>query len=634
MKPYFSHSVLLFKRLGFAFLIFSICRILFYIFNTSHFSEVPFSLFVYGLRFDLVSISYLFSPLILLSIIPFSFRDFRKYQRILAILFYIGNTLGIILNLIDLAYFDFTLKRSTTDFFSMVGAGGGSDFMHLFYLYVIDFWYDYIILAILIYISWYIYKKYCRFNGQFHPYIAKDYVIHTFLFLLLSGLTVIGTRGGLQYKPINIVNAGQYSKAENIPIVLNTPFTIIKTLFNDKLQEINYYPEDELNLIYTPLTTTNINATTTGKNVVLIILESYAKEYVGAFNKGKGYTPFLDSLINESYKFNNAYANGGKSIQALPAILGGLPSLMNTPYVSSNYSGCKMDGFPKFLKESGYNTSFYHGGANTTMGFSGFVGSIGIDNYYGLNQYPTKEKDYDGNWGIFDEPYLQYFAKELNSKPEPFFSTLFTVSSHHPYTIPKKYINRFPKGDLPLHETVGYTDFALKRFFQSIKKMSWYKNTLFVFTADHSSHSNTFQYKTRHGRFAIPTFIYDPSGNLKGEHDALFQHIDIAPTIMSLVGKTSNQFISFGNNAFDDSEKFVVNYVNSSYQIASQGYFLIFDGENSIGFFNLKTDEFMLTNLIDSNTELEIKNKLERKLKAIIQQHNNRLINNNLSNEL
>ncbi len=630
MSPYFNHLNLLLKKLGIAFIIFSLCRILFYLFNSHHFPDVSFGLFFYGIRFDLVAISFFFFPLIILHLIPFSFRNFKWYNRLLVVSFYTANSLAIILNLVDVAYFDFALKRTTTDFFGMVGTG--DDFIKLLPHYVIDFWYDYVLLIGLLILSWILHSKYCSANVQFKPFVKKDYMVHSVIFLVFSAITVLGMRGGVQYKPINIVNAGQYAQAQNIPIVLNTPFTILKTLLIDNIEEANYFPKNEIESIYTPKKIITNGGSLKGKNVVLIILESFTKEYIGGFNDGKGYSPFIDSLMKESYVFNNAYANGQRSIEALPCILTGLPQLMNSPYVLSNYTGNKLDGFPDILKSHGYNTSFYHGGANGTMNFNGFVGLAGIDNYYGLNEYPTKEKDYDGLWGIFDEPYLQYYANELNAKQQPFFSTLFTVSSHHPYTIPNKHIDKFPKGDLPLHETIGYTDYALKRFFETVKKMPWFNNTVFIFTADHSAPSHAIKYNTRLGRYAVPVFIYAPTSYLKGESDKFFQHIDISPTILGLTG-IKNEFISFGNNAFDESEKFSIQYVSGTYQIAIGKIFLIFDGEKTTDFYNLSEDSLLTNNLINelNGQQLVEKNKAEKLLKGIIQQYNDRLINNNLS---
>lgn len=549
--------------------------------------------------------------------------------------FYLGISLGVVFNLIDVAYFQFSFKRTTADFFSMIGAGGGGDFLKLLPNYIIDYLYDYFILAFLIVFSYQIHKRIIKNKPINIAYKGKDYGIHTAIFVVFIGLTVIGMRGGFQYKPIDIVNATQYSSSKNSSIVLNTPFTIIKTLSDEKLKPINYFSENELSDIYTPVTPIVNNGLLKDKNVVLIILESFAKEYVGGFNNGNGYTPFIDSLLDYSYKFTNAYSNGLRSIESLPSILAGLPPLMSANFVVSSYSEDNLDALPNQLKKKGYNTSFYHSGANGTMSFNGFTGSVGVDHYYGLDEYPEelKEQHEDGFWGVFDEPYFQYYAEELNKKQTPFFSTIFTVSSHHPYTIPEEHVNRFPKGDLPLHETVGYTDYALKQFFKTAEKMPWFKNTIFVFTADHSAYSHAETYNNHYNLYAIPLFFYDPSGKLKGTNNNYFQQADITPSVLSLLGITDT-IVSFGNNAFDKEEKFVVTYISNNYQIALGDYFLQMNANTVVGFYYTKNDNLLQHNLIhelDNKLHLKAKNKLERKLRAIIQQYNNRLINNKLS---
>lgn len=639
MPNYLSHIIPFFKRIGLAFLVFMLARIAFYIFNAEHFTHVVFSDFIQGIRFDSVAIAYLYLPFIIMSIIPFSFRSFRKYQRTLAILFYIPNTIAIILNLVDVAYFDFTLKRTTTDLFSMIGVGGGSDFIKLLPNYIIDFWYDYILLAFLIWGSWFIYKKYCRYKGMFYPYVRKNYLIQSSIFVLTLGILIIGIRGGVQLRPLSIVSAGQYTNAQNTSIVLNTPFTVIKTLVKEKAEVLHYFSDEEVSTIYNPEVTINGDGILKNKNVVFIIVESLAKEYVGFLNDGNGYTPFLDSLMKDGFVFTNAYANGKKSIESLPSILTGIPQLMATPFVVSNYAGNSIIGLPQLLKENGYNTSFYHAGTNGTMGFDAFSKIAGVTDYYGLNEYPEKdkEKDYDGLWGIFDEPYLQYYAKELNTKKEPFFSSIFTISSHHPYTIPKEHIGKFPDGLMGMHKVIGYTDYALKKFFETAQKMPWFNNTLFVFVSDHSTHSIAPKYNTPLGRFAIPIFFYDPSQQLKGIYDEIYNQIDLSPSVLGLLG-INTKLITFGKDIFNKTnhdEAFSINYINEIYQLYSENYLLFYDGETVTNFYNIEEDVLLQTNLILqpsmlTNKEIILKNKLEQKIKAIIQQYNNRLIFNQL----
>lgn len=148
------------------------------------------------------------------------------------------------------------------------------------------------------------------------------------------------------------------------------------------------------------------------------------------------------------------------------------------------------------------------------MNFDGFTNHVGFEKYYGKNEY-NNNKDYDGNWGIFDEPFLQYLGKQLTKTQQPFLASVFTLSSHHPYTIPAQHMNRFPKGTMIVHETVGYTDYAVRRFFEYAKQQPWFENTLFVITADHSALTETKEFKTALGLYRIPVIFYSPKNETR-----------------------------------------------------------------------------------------------------------------------
>lgn len=536
--------------------------------------------------------------------------------------------MGIILNLIDIGYYPFSFRRSTADLFQFLSTG--NDLVNILPSYIKDYWFLFILLIGLIICTEILYRK-VESSSTKTVFTLHFFATQSVAFILIGSLTIIGFRGGLQFKPLDIINAASYTSPKHVPILLNTPFSIIKTVLNDRITELDYFDENELNAIYTPLQTIEGKGIFKSKNVVLIILESFAKEYVGFLNSGKGYTPFLDSLMEESYVFANAYSSGNRSIESLPSIFSGIPALINTPYIFSNYSGNKMDALPSILKKNGYNTSFYHGGANGTMGFSGFAATAGIERYYGKDEFKLTNIEDESAWGIYDEPYLQYFAKELNSKKEPFFSTLFTLSSHHPYQLPKKYVGKFPEGELPIHKTIGYTDYSLKQFFASAKNSSWFNNTIFVFTADHSV--ETFQpfYSTLVGRNAIPIFIYDPSSQLKGIDSNYFQHTDITPTLLNLLG-INISIVSFGNDIFSNKSKHLIGYTSNGYFYAEQDYVMLFDGKNSTGFYQLTTDSLMQKDLITEPSLTKQRDDFEKKIKAILQQYNNRLINNQISN--
>ena len=217
-------------------------------------------------------------------------------------------------------------------------------------------------------------------------------------------------------------------------------------------------------------------------NVVVIIIESYTEEASGVVNKNPlsgGFTPFLDSLRIHSFYTENSFANGKKSIEAIPSILCGIPSFQE-PFVHSQFATNKLNGLQELLKNEGYHTSFFHGAANGSMGFQAFSNLIGVDYYFGKNEFGD-EQQYDGMWGKWDELFLQFMAKKLNTFPQPFQSTVFTLSSHYPFKVPSKYKNKFRKGPHPIYETLGYTDKAIQKFFEKIRNEPWFKSTIFFY---------------------------------------------------------------------------------------------------------------------------------------------------------
>lgn len=612
----------LMMRLGLAFLTFSIARLLFLVLNKSYFPDIDFSVFFYGLRFDLVAICYFFSPFVLLHIIPVIKYEVVWRRKTLRWLFHIGNSVGLFLNFVDVIYYNFIFKRSTFDLFDAIGKDGG----RLLPAFIKDFWYMIpLFIGIIIGID-FLYKKTIR--STYQATTKKQWISKFILLILVAVLTVIGARGGTQLKPLSIPDGGKYTEAQNIPVLFNTPFTLILSVQINTQKEVRYFESDLAKQLYSPIQKIEGKGDYKGKNVVLIVLESFATEYIGYYDERKGYTPFLDSLFNESYVFVNNRSNGLKSIEALPAMFAGIPNLNNTPYILSLNSTNKLYAFPHRLKELGYNTSFYHGGENGTMGFDAFCALAGVDAYFGINEYSNKERDYDGNWGIFDEPYLQYYAEELKKKKEPFFSSVFTLSSHHPYSIPKKHENKFKEGDAEVLETIGYSDFALKQFFKSIENESWYNNTLFVITADHPAQPMSRYYIKANGKYKVPLAFFDPQGKLKGVSSKNAKHSDFPSTILGLLGDDI-RVVNFGQDLFSDEKSFCVNYRNNNYNFRLDSLLVQFNGDEVTGVFAEK-DSFLGNNLKDSLDYQSQILLIEQKGKAYIQQYSTRVKNNQL----
>jgi phosphoglycerol transferase MdoB-like AlkP superfamily enzyme len=623
-------------RFAILFVFYAIFRILFYLMNSSLFPNVDLAGFMRimkgGLLFDNSALIYLNILYFLLYILPLQFKFNAGYSKFLKGLYLTINGAGFALNSIDLIYYRFILKRST---FNVIDILKNEENMgKLWIQFIFDFWYVALLFVVMMIL---LSKAYSLLQPR------KTRISHPLLYglaslvilLLVSAFSVIGIRGGYKHstRPITLSNAGAYVESpEEMAIVLNTPFSIIRTIGKKSFTPMNFFEnEADAEAVFAVKREYEPTENPSRKNVVIIILESFSREFFGVFNPTlengnyRGYTPFLDSLARESYIFPRAYANGRKSIDAMPSVLAGIPALV-LPYVVSEYSSNKINSFASILGEEGYSSAFFHGAPNGSMGFDAFAKIAGFQHYFGKNEY-NNDADFDGIWGIWDEPFFGYFARQMTELQQPFVTSIFSLSSHHPFKVPAKYQGVFPKGPLPVEECIGYSDNALRRFFDEAKKMPWFQNTLFVITADHSSVPDHEEYKNNAEAFAVPLIFYTPDGSLpKGVNNRLAQQIDIMPTVLNFVG-VSRPFIAFGNNLLDEnSAQFVVNYSNEVYQFMQNGKVIYFDGKKIVGVYDYDNDHFLKTNLLGTMNVVEE----EKMLKAVIQQFNNRMIEDRL----
>lgn len=630
--------IVLIYRFTLLLVFYTLLRLLFYAFNADFFSEINTASLLRilqgGLKFDISGLLYINLLYIVLYSLPLpaSWKHSKAYQMSLKGLFISLNTIGIAANCIDIIYFRFIQRRTT--YTILKSLENEDNMLKLWGQFLVDYWYVFLLFIAFIFA---LFKAYSWLKARaLSPGKGAIYYIKSSAMLLLLGaLSVVGMRGGYRHstRPINMSNAGKYvNNPEEMAIVLNTPFSILRNWGKSSYNDYQFFDQKTLGNIYSPVH--KGNKENTKKNVVVFILESWSREYIGAFNKTldngtyEGYTPFLDSLIEHSYTFGNAYANGKKSIDAMPSIIASIPALV-LPYISSEYSSNQINSLASVLKKEGYTSSFFHGAQNGSMGFESFAKVAGFDHYYGKIEY-NNDKDYDGMWGIWDEPYFTYFAKEMSELQAPFYTTLFSLSSHHPYKLPEGYEGRYPKGNLPIHQCLGYTDNALRQFFKVAQQQPWYNNTLFVFTADHSAQSTHSEYKTTKNRFAVPLVFYAPNDStLQGWSDDLAQQIDIMPSILDYVG-TKQSYVAFGQNLFQENKrKFVVNYTNDTYQVLCDNYAVYFRDNAIINVFDYEKDP----KLAHALKQEQWPDSIMDLTKAIVQQYNNRIINNTLTIE-
>lgn len=575
--------------------IYILTRCCFAFFNRHALRDLPstdvFLAFFDGLRFDLCAIATLNAPIMLFD----SIRALKAYENIpeklkhfqkvfVYALFLIANIPFLIWGFIDSKMYAFTGRRTTPDSFGIKKDIGDQAFG-----VVLQYWEISLLSAItfagLMYLSWERQHKVTVKNRTF-----KGKATTGFLFILIS---VLAIRGGLQTRPLSPTHGFKWQPTVLGSFVLNTPFTLLKSNTSTEITRIDDFKSmtEVRKILEIDHTVESVPLVGKGKNFVVIVVESLASEYVGYLNNGKGYTPFLDSLAKSSITFQDSFASGRRSIDAIPAIFGGVPAWRDQPFIISSYASNEILALPRELSSLGYHSMFFHGASNGSMHFDVFAKMVGFSEYIGKNEFPDPDQ-YDGQWGIYDEPFLKFALEKIANTAEPFFAGIFTISSHNPFKIPDIYKNKFPHGTLPIHESIGYTDYALSVFFKLASSEPWFHNTVFVITGDHTSLSDKSQYQNFAGRFRVPILIFDTTGSLpRIDSTKVATHVDIAPTILELVGKTPNPQVLFGGPLFARNWKgrFIQEENGSWYYRDNEiQYFL--DESNQVKIFGLDDD--------------------------------------------
>lgn len=653
----FSSIVTFICNLFLIYCIYALCRLTFFLENYSVYEntigQLAFSDFVKGsLTFDTSAILYTNALYALLMLIPLHYKETNKWQATARWVFIITNSICVVANLIDCVYFKYIGHRTTPSVFQEFK--NESNFFSIFVAELANHWYIYLAGIILIYLIIVLYSKpVSKTNTK--P-LWKYYTVHTIVFALYVPLTICGMRGGpsAATRPITISNANQYvNHPTEAALILNTPFAFIRTGDKIMFTDPEYFSRQELDKIYSPVHQGNpTGKEKMKKNVIVLIMESFGREYIGAYNKlwkdpnYKTYTPFVDSLFQHCLSFDYTFCNGRQSIDGMPSILSGIPRFLE-PFFLTPASLNEVSGIAKELASEGYYTAFFHGAVNGSMGFQAYSRSTGFKDYFGRTEFGQDKRfkgddEFDGTWAIWDEPFMQFYALKMNEMKEPFMTAIFTATSHQPYVIPEQYKDVYPEEEVKIHKCIRYVDNSLRKFFDTIKKEPWYKNTLFVIVSDHTNLSNRKEYQTELGTYGSPILFFDPSGEMpKGQKHCIAQQIDIMPTILNYLGY-DKPYITFGIDLLNTPEEdtWAVNYNQSIYQYVKGNYVIQFDciQNKTKAMYNFKTDWFMKKNLLSSpshkdesgKTYTEIKNSMERELKALIQSYMERMIEDRL----
>lgn len=584
-----THLGLAVGRLALIYAVLMLCRVIFYLANRELLGEVEAwgPLLRGALQFDTVSVLYAQGLWLVLALMPLPLviRESRLYQRILFGLYAVVGALMVVLNLSDVIYFNYTQKRLTADelFFA-----DNSNSLQLILKFAAESWWLVVLgLGLIALLVW----GYGHRREPHAPY-RKWYAYYPttlVIFLLVGGLSVGGIRGGFtrMTRPITLSNATLYTPSPvQANLILSNPFCILRTASsNSKIVVPNHLPEAELANHFTPYHYPTERPDTLGlhgRNVVIFICESMSAEHSAYLRPDlytergeEGYTPFLDSLMREGLCFRQMYANGMRSIQAMPSVLGSIPSL-KTPFVLMPQSLGESRQLPRILRDKGYKTAFFCGSESGSMGFGAYARSAGVEQLYAREDYEAAHGngDFDGYWGIWDDKFLGYMGEVISTFEEPFFATLFTLTAHHPFVVPEALEEVLPEGRSPIHRPAAYDDWAFRQFFERYRDAAWMERTLFLFVADHVS-SERYSDEARRwpGDHHIIGFIYAPGSQLKGDYLLPASQIDMMPTLLGLLGNQEPYF-AFGRDIFGESERpaWAVSYENGFQLVTPEGH--------------------------------------------------------------
>ena len=604
---------------------YTLLRIIFYYI---HFRAQPVQnnlpgVFYWGMRLDFTALLYINLPFCLYYFFLFGWLRENIRTKIAIVLLLLINIPFLAINIIDLGYFGFNNRRSTIDLLFVA-----ADSIQATGAFIKDYWYLFLLFAVVMYSLIVIVNKVLK-RATIDITIAwyKQFIPAVSVLLLFAFIA-----RGSGARPIMPSTPLLYFDAVWQPVASNSTITFLYSAIKrqTQLELKKYYTEQALDSLYTIRRQYEHTKPFQHRNVVVVLLESFCYEYLEPGNAYRAHTPFLDSIISQSTWCGNAYANGFTSNQGLVSILGSMPPLMDEPYYKSIYSSNRVRGLGAILKEKGYSTHFFYGAEKDHFGFGKLCKVVGIDNQHTREEF-NDERYFDGNWGIYDNHFLPYAGHQLQKEKGPFLAVLFNISSHPPFTLPPDVKDRFnDKTQKPFQRSAAYVDYSLQLFFDEIKNTDWYRNTLFVFCADHSIISAIKKPYSILDAIRIPIFLFEPEHPVRRDILKKVQQLDILPTILDRLSY-SDPFMCFGHSIYDTVKQPVISPF-AGLQLIDSSFLFRFnpDLNEPVCLFNTNNDSALTNNLLNKPEYNAVENRMLQFSKAFIQRYNNALIQNQL----
>ncbi len=551
--------------------------------------------FLIGLRFDNAIFFILNALPLLLLFLPIKQRWYATGVDVLLHLTFIYAVISLLSGFV---YFGIAQKHPTIELRLIF-----SDFREVFFMALKSYWYVLLSYVAIVFLGWKLWR------WLFKPLPAtlswRNSLVCVPLLLLI---TVISIRGGLQSRPLRPSMAFQNENMFLGNLALNSVYTSVTALFHkDRLPVPRRLSDELITGVWRRLLANNekplsaeypLWRTSQGNgdkklNVVVFIMESWSAADVGALGGRGDVTPYFDRIAAEGLLFTEAYATNTRSIESLPSIISSIPSVYGITYITSNFQTNSQRGLWAIYAALGYNTYFAYAAWPGSMGFDSYARQVGFRHIITRDSFPSGTPQ-DGTWGIYDEITFLKMHELFAAETKPFAAVIYSLHPHPPYGLPEGRLKiNHPKRSA-FYTAMRYSDDALAAFFERAKQASYFKDTIFVITADHA-----FEQRPGRDSFRVPLLFYAPAHIKPGRQNRVASQLDILPSLMQLT-KTGQPYSAAGKSLFDNTAAFSIFQKDSLMGYIEGDYALLADGEKPVALFNRHSDPEFTKNLISA----------------------------------
>lgn len=412
-----------------------------------------------------------------------------------------------------------------------------------------------IFIILSIFFIWF-YKKFIKRYILIRP--VKFSIINFLISLFLIAFLFIPVRGGIQKIPMNQSDVYFSQNIFADHAALNLPWNIAFSILNknNNKNPFNYFSESKakqtVNELYNNGAIKIPSILNTQKpNIIFIIMESFTAKFVGCLGGEQGVTPHLDSIATNGLLFTNIYAAGDRSEKGQVAVLSGYPNQAITSIIKTPTKTEKLPTITQALEAEGYHTSYTYGGELEFANIKSYLINAGFDKLVSKYSFPIFERT--TSWGVHDEFVLNKFFENIKKEQQPFFATLFTLSSHEPYDVP---FHKFIGNDetTKFRNSIAYADSCIGVFINHLKKDSLWQNTLIVFVADHGHPLPGHDRNDVPSKFHIPLIFSGGALNTKGVVPTIGSQTDIVATVLDQMNISRDKF-KWSKDLLDSSAK-------------------------------------------------------------------------------